>query len=169
MLNIDIKGLDQLGDALMKLPTEIAQKELTNALLAGGQVVADEMSAQAPRAADIGPRPKNDPHIADSIVVQAEKKVIGSAAEVYVGPNSAVGWRARFIELGTTAHAIIKKRKKVLSDGISIFGTKVQHPGERPKPFMRSSLAVSANDALKAIKEKLAEGIQRAAKRVKKT
>jgi len=168
MLTIDIKGLNQLSDALMKLPTEIAQKELTNALLAGGHVVGDEMEAQAPRSQDIGPRPKNDQHIADNIVVQAEGKVIGSAAEVVVGPSKAVSAKARWTELGTTAHAILKKHKKVLSDGTNIFGTKVYHPGERPRPFMRSSLAVSANAALDAIKKSLADGIQRAAKRVKK-
>lgn len=182
MLDIQIKGLDKLGEALQQLPIEIAQKELTNALKAGGNVVADEMEARAPREQDIGPRPKGYQHIADDIHVQAEKNVIGSAAEVYVGPGKDTDWKARWIEFGARAHVLVARRKKVLADQAAglIFGGKVAfvdgkrtgkavvHPGVHPRPFMRPALAAAAGDALKAIKDALADGIKRAAKRVKK-
>lgn len=47
---------------------------------------------------------------------------------------------ARHVEYGTKPHVIRIKNKKALSDGKTIFGTKVNHPGTRAQPFIRPSL-----------------------------
>jgi HK97 gp10 family phage protein len=169
MLDLEVKGGDELYASLRQLPIELQATELTQALKAAGVVLADEMSAEAPREADIGPRKNVEQHIADSIVVQVEKNPTGSAAEVYVGPSKSVAWRARFLELGTTVHAIIVKRKKVLASPDAIFGSKAQHPGIKPVPFMRRSLDTAGPDAIEAFRKSLAEGIARVAKKLNST
>jgi HK97 gp10 family phage protein len=172
-LSLNIEGLDQLQANLKALPIELQGPVLTDSLMPGAQIIADRMSELAPRGKDTGPREKNDQHLADSIAIQAEKKPIGSGAEVYVGPNKAVAWRARFNEFGTTVHEIINKRaamfgkaKKVLASPQAIFGSKVEHPGEKPQPFMRQALDEAGQEAVTAIKDALAVNIKTAAAKV---
>jgi HK97 gp10 family phage protein len=178
MVDIDLttSGLPDLQDNLKAFATEIQQKLLTNSLVAGAQEVKGEMQAQAPRSHNIGPRQKSDQHIADDIVIKIEKNPIDSAAEVYVGPGKSVSSKARWIELGVTAHAIVTRLtklmrkqgdtgKKILASSSQIFGTHVEHPGLSPRPFMRPALQASARKAITAMRDSLAAGISAAAKK----
>lgn len=47
---------------------------------------------------------------------------------------------AQHVEYGTIPHKIRVKNKKVLSDGKTIFGKEVNHPGTQAQPFIRPSL-----------------------------
>jgi HK97 gp10 family phage protein len=175
-LDLQVSGLDQLQQNLQAFSQEIKQKALNSMLVAGAQPIAAEMRAQAPRAHDIGPRQKNEKHLAESIVIKVEPKPIGSAAEVYVGPSKNVSSKARWAELGVTAHAIVAKltrrmmkmgvaAKKVLASSDQVFGTHVSHPGEQPRPFMRPALDVAGKEAVGAMKQSLIKSIAEAARR----
>jgi HK97 gp10 family phage protein len=175
-LNLNVQGLDQLEQNLKAFSADIQEKALNTALVEGARVIAAEMKAEAPRGHDIGPRAKTEQHVADSIVIKVEPKPIGSAAEVYVGPSKRVSSKARWLELGAAAHGIVarltrsmrkrgEKAKKVLASPDHIFGTHVQHPGIRPRPFMRPALDVSAKDAIEAIANSLKKSIAAAARR----
>lgn len=170
-VTLNVEGLDQLGKNLEALPAALAVKVLQDAMLAGGEVIAEKMEENAPRAHDIGPRQKGQQHIADDIQVQQEKKPIGSAAEVYVGPGKATAYRARWQEFGTASHAIRAKRAKMLADlaANEVFGSAVSHPGEPPRPFMRTALESAGGAAIEKIKETLAAGLADAAAKVNKT
>jgi HK97 gp10 family phage protein len=178
-LDLKVTGLDQLAQNLTAFTKEIQDRALNSALVAGAQVVAKEMAAQSPRSHDIGPRQKNDQHIADSIVIKTESKPVGSAAEVYVGPSKSVSSKARWMELGAAAHAIVAKltrqmmksgvaAKKVLASSSQVFGSHVEHPGVHPRPFMRPALDASAKDALDAMKQSLAQSMKDAIRRAAK-
>ena len=160
-VTVSVKGLDDLDKALSALPGELARHALGNALMSGGEVIAEEMRAEVPRAAS-----HDGFHLQDEIRVQQEKKPIDSAAEVYVGPSQRVAYRARWQEFGTTTHAIAIKRKKVLASTDSIFGRKVTHPGQSPRPFMRTALQAKGSQAIDAIAQTLREEIPKAAKKV---
>jgi HK97 gp10 family phage protein len=175
-LDLNVTGIPQLQQNLQQFGQEIQDKGLNDMLVAGAKVIATEMKVQAPRAHDIGPRKKNDKHIADSIVIKVEPKPIGSAAEVYVGPSKNVSYKARWQEFGVTAHAIVAKltrrmmkagiaAKKVLASSDQVFGTHVEHPGEQPRPFMRPALDASGKDAVEAMKQSLIKSIAAATKR----
>lgn len=43
----------------------------------------------------------------------------------------------KYVEFGTAPHEIRVRNKKALSDGKTIFGKKVNHPGTSPQPFIR--------------------------------
>jgi HK97 gp10 family phage protein len=60
-----------------------------------------------------------------------------SANDGKVGTNVEY---APHIEFGTKAHTISVKSAKVLSDGKSIFGKTVKHPGTSAQPFLRPAL-----------------------------
>lgn len=53
-----------------------------------------------------------------------------------------------YIEFGTPPHVIEIKNKKVLSDGKQFFGTKVNHPGTRPQPFIRTTFQTKMPDIM---------------------
>jgi HK97 gp10 family phage protein len=179
-LSLNVQGLDQLNRNLQALGPELAKKALVDALKAGALPIAQEMQDRAPREEDIGPRRKNDKHLADTITIAVEKNPVGSAAEVYVGPGKSKSYLARWIELGVAVHAIaIKltramrkagvKAKKVLADGEGdFFGTHINHPGFQPKPFMRPALDARAKDAIEAARVSLVEGVAAAARKVRK-
>ena len=66
------------------------------------------------------------------------------------------GYVARWVEYGTAAHTITAKDRKALSLGGVLFQS-VQHPGARPKPFMRLALDQRANAAVVAAAEYMKE------------
>ena len=55
---------------------------------------------------------------------------------------------APWLEYGTAAHKITAKGKGMFFGGLFVKG--VQHPGSRPKPFMRPALDGRAQDAVSA-------------------
>jgi HK97 gp10 family phage protein len=186
MVELDLKvtGLDQLAQNLQAFTSEIQEKALNKMLVAGAQVVKKEMEAQAPRGHEVGAQrtsqgQKSDQHIGDSIVIKVESKPIGSEAEVYVGPSKRVSSKARWMEFGATAHAIVARmtramrkfgdaKKKVLASSDQVFGTHIQHPGVNPKPFMRPALDAAGPDAVNAMKASLAKSIKDATRRAAK-
>lgn len=178
-LDLKVNGMDQLGQNLSAFTADIKKNALTKMLLAGAQPVADEIAAQAPREHDIGPRQKNDVHIADNIVIKVEPKPNGSDAEVYVGPGKRTSWKANWIEFGATAHAIVTrmtramrkagdKGKKVLASASQVFGTHVEHPGVHPKPFIRPALNAAGDKAIAAMKDSLANSVKTATRNASK-
>ncbi|HEY2361201.1 MAG TPA: HK97-gp10 family putative phage morphogenesis protein [Candidatus Angelobacter sp.] len=179
MIDLQLQGFDQLTQNLKAFANELQDTMLTNSLVAGAQEVKTEMQAQAPREKDVGPRQKGYQHIADNIVIKAEKNPNGSAAEVYVGPGKSTSYKARWIELGVTAHAIVArmtrqmrkqgiKSKKVLASADQIFGTHIEHPGLSPRPFMRPALQASAERAIAAMRDSLAKNLKAAIRKASK-
>jgi len=53
-----------------------------------------------------------------------------------IGSDSII---SKYIEFGTSPHKIRIKNAKVLSDGVDIFGTEVNHPGYKGNPALRRS------------------------------
>jgi len=67
----------------------------------------------------------------------AERVVDESKIEGAVYSSSGYGG---YIEVGTKPHIITVKNAKVLSDGTSIFGKTVHHPGTNPHPYLKPAL-----------------------------
>jgi len=69
-----------------------------------------------------------------------------------VGTNVEYG---KFLELGTKAHKIKIKTKKMLSDGVQAFGKVVNHPGFKPRPWMRLTNNLTRTKLAKIIGRKI--------------
>lgn len=76
----------------------------------------------------------------------------GGRVFAYLRARGKHAYVAKWVEFGTKAHRISAKDKGWLSFG-GLFAKSVQHPGARPKPFMRPALDAMAGRAVLAVAE----------------
>lgn len=62
---------------------------------------------------------------------------------------------APYVEFGTRPHVITIKNAKALSDGKTIFGVRVNHPGTKAQPFMRPAMDRNVTNASNIMKSEL--------------
>ena len=138
MSNVHIKGGAELNKFLQQLPAKIEQSVLRGALRAGANVVMAEAKANVP--VDSG-------QLRDGLKVSTSSRRGRVTAKVKATGKHA--FIAPWLEYGTAAHKITAKKGKGLFFG-GLFVKGVQHPGSRPKPFMRPALDGRAQDAVVA-------------------
>lgn len=128
---------------LQKRLNQIADKAQSNAirdkaLEAGGKVIQEKMD-------DLSPSTQH------KIAMSLEN------GEAEIGPEKDF-FTAHFFEFGTSPHTIkVGRRKKVLANGDTFFGKEVNHPGQRPTPFVEPAFHQSKGQA----QEKMAEVIRK--------
>ena len=138
MSNVHIKGGAELNKFLQQLPAKIEQSVLRGALRAGANIVLAEAKAIAP--ADSG-------EMRDGLKVSTSSRRGRVTAKVKAtGKHAHI---APWLEYGTAAHKITAKKGKGLFFG-GLFVKGVQHPGSRPKAFMRPAIDGRAQDAVSA-------------------
>jgi len=138
MSDIRVKGLADLNKFLQQLPAKVEQSVLRGALRAGANVVMAEAKANVP--VDSG-------QLRDGLKVSTSSRRGRVTAKVKATGKHA--FIAPWLEYGTAAHKITAKKGKGLFFG-GLFVKGVQHPGSRPKPFMRPALDGRAQDAVVA-------------------
>jgi len=139
--NVHVKGLSELQAFLTALPAKMEANIMRSALRQGANVVKDEAKAKAPVATGL---------LRDGLKVSTRsRRGVVTASVKATGKHAYI---ARWIEYGTAAHEIGTKDGGSLFFG-GIFAEKVQHPGSRPKPFMRPALEGKSQDALIAVGE----------------
>ena len=138
MSDIRVKGLADLNKFLQQLPAKVEQSVLRGALRAGANVVMAEAKANVP--VDSG-------QLRDGLKVSTNSRRGRVTAKVKAtGKHAHI---APWLEYGTAAHKITAKKGKGLFFG-GLFVKGVQHPGARPKPFLRPALDGRAQDAVVA-------------------
>ena len=80
-------------------------------------------------------------------VAPVKTGILKGTIEVTVTPDGlmiTMPEYGKFVEFGTAPHVIQARKKKSLKwkggDGKAIFAKRVNHPGTRPNPFIRSTL-----------------------------
>ena len=137
MSNVHIKGGAELNKFLQQLPVKIEQSVLRGALRAGANVVMAEAKANVPVESG---------QLRDGLKVSTSSRSGRVTAKVKAtGKHAHI---APWLEYGTAAHKITAKGKGMFFGGLFVKG--VQHPGSRPKPFMRPALDGRAQDAVSA-------------------
>ena len=137
MSNVHIKGGAELNKFLQQLPAKIEQSVLRGALRAGANVVMAEAKANVPVESG---------QLRDGLKVSTSSRRGRVTAKVKAtGKHAHI---APWLEYGTAAHKITAKGKGMFFGGLFVKG--VQHPGSRPKPFMRPALDGRAQDAVSA-------------------
>lgn len=157
MSEVHVTGLAELQKFLDELPAKMEKNIMRGALRAGMNVVkpiaqgsVHAVSGKLAAGLKVGTRVRRGTVIA-SLKATGEHRAI-----------------AHLVEHGTTAHTITAKNRKELSFG-GLFFQSVQHPGARPRPFMRPALDSESQRAVVAsgeyIKERLAtkEGLDTSA------
>lgn len=138
MANVEIRGLSELHQALQELPAKIERNVLRGGLRAGAQV----MEAEAKRLVPVAPptldgvkRGARAGELMRSIrITMRANRSGGVRAQLKAG--NKVAWYAHLVEFGTARHWIKPKSRKSLFIA-GLFKEVIDHPGARPKPFMR--------------------------------
>lgn len=141
---LTIAGGRELYDQLQQLPAKIERNVLRGGLRAGALVLKQEAARLAPVEAG-GPHPGA---LRDSVRVSVRAVRDKVLATVRAGNDTA--FYAHFVEFGTAAHEERPKGAKSLFFA-GINRTVVEHPGAKPKPFMRPALDAKAQSAIDAV------------------
>jgi len=140
MSEIHVKGLADLQRFLDQLTPKIEKNILRGALRAGAKVVLPDaqrrihnVSGELAKGLKIGTRTKGN-------TVYSSVKVKGR--------HAFVGY---FLEFTGAAPHLIKPRKAKSLFIAGLFGQVVDHPGFKPRPFMRPALDAQAQNAVVAV------------------
>lgn len=158
MSEVRVKGLRELNSFLQQFPAKLEASVLRSAMREGAKEIEEDAKARVP--ADTG-------RLRDSIRVTTRLKGGRVIAAITAGGRSGakkvmqgrrglrVGYElayyASWVEYGTAAHKILpRKPGGFLSIGGKLFVRGVEHPGAKPKPFMRPALQAKAQAAVLA-------------------
>lgn len=136
-----VKGLSELQAFLDQLPAKMEANIMRAALRAGAKVVQAEVQASAPVRTGL---------LKAGIKIGTNSRRGRVTAKINVSGKHA--FVANWVEYGTAAHFIKPKRAKSLFFA-GLMRDGVDHPGARPKPFMRPALDTKAQEALLAVGE----------------
>lgn len=141
MSEIHVKGMADLQKFLDQLPAKMEANVVRGALRAGMKLV--QADAKAGAAVSSG-------QLRDGLKISTRIK--GGRVYSRLVAKGKHGYLANWIEHGTVAHEIRPKNGKSLFLA-GIFSNLVNHPGARPRPFMRPALDARAQDAVVAAAE----------------
>lgn len=159
MAEFEIKGLAELHKTLQELPATIERNVLRGGLRAAGNVVRDEAKRLAP------PDQTGDLRKSIRVSMRVRSKAGWVNANVKAGDKKA--WYARLVELGTARHWIRPKSKKSLFFA-GLAREAVDHPGAKPKPFMRPAFDTKAQAAIEAMAEYIRQRLPKELKKAGK-
>ena len=147
MLDVKIKGLEQLQQALDDLPTKMEANILRAALRAGAVVIQQAAQSNVPTRTG---------RLRDTIRASAgiDKRVGRVTARVRAGgrktKRSEGAFYAHMVEFGTQPHDIKpRSRKSMVVAGL--LREIVHHPGAAARPFMRPAMDASHAAAAQAV------------------
>ena len=156
--SVQVQGLDQLAEALRALPQRVARNGLRAAVYAGAKVIRDEAKLHAPVATgNLGPNQPPPGTLKRSVIMKQIPELSGAQKQTFFvtvrhgkkyrkqgkkGNLSQDAWYWRFVEFGTVKMSA--------------------------QPFLRPAFDMRKNDALQAIKTRLAQRIEQAAQELKK-
>lgn len=140
MSMVQVKGLRELDAFLQAMPAKMEANVLRGALRAGAKPVLESARANAPVKTGT---------LREGLKITGRSRRGRVTASVKATGKHA--YLARWLEYGTAAHSITAKKGGWLFFGK--FAKSVQHPGIKPRPFMRPALDTRARDALLAVGE----------------
>lgn len=147
-----ILGGRALDDALKTLAPKIQKNIMRSALRAGANVIKKEAKQEVPVRSGA---------LRKSLKVSTKSK--NGTVTAVLKADSRVAPHAHLVEFGTRPHKIKPRNGEALRiDGHVV--SEIDHPGSRPKPFLRPSFDSKAPQAVVAVAEQIrkrltAEGI----------
>lgn len=158
MSEVHVKGLKELGEFLKTLEPKLRNNVMRAALRQGANVVKEVVLQNVPIAP---PNTENarlyGAHagsLRDSVRVGSRVRRDGKVvAYVRAGGKNDV-YYAHMVEYGTKRHKIGKIGRKLFIEGKWVRAP-VDHPGSRPRPFMRPAADSTAQTATVAVGNKI--------------
>lgn len=160
-------GYTQFNDTSKEVIREL-RKLSGRALRAGGKVAAQAIKDNTPAKTGklreaVGFRVKNESNGTPKLEIgfYTKKKAKEKGRAYFANPTwLEFGTKPHVITAGSRMHMLTKKKGR--SNGTIVFGSKVMHPGQAPKPFIKT--AVMNNIA--AIRQAQEKGLSELSKRI---
>lgn len=135
--SVEIRGLAELHKTLQELPAKIERNVLRGGLRAGAKVMEAEATRLCPEGLPTLDSVKRGARIGElkrsiRVTMRASKSTVRATLKA----GNKVAWYAHLVEFGTARHWIKPKNRKSLFVA-GLFKEVIDHPGARPKPFMR--------------------------------
>lgn len=149
MSDENIGGGAALDALLQTLPAKMETNVMRSALRAGAAVYLAEVKQNIP---------VQQGYLRQSARITTRKSRDGQvSASVKVGNHLA--FYAHMVEYGTRPHTIAPKRSAMQIGGQFVAGT-VEHPGARPRPFMRPAADAQFSAAVAAVQKKVRDRLR---------
>lgn len=133
------KGGAALQQLLDQLPAKLEQNVMRAALRQGMNVIKTEAQANAPEESGV---------LREGMKVSTRAK--GGVVRATLKTGGKHGYLAPWFEYGTKPHRIAGKKGSVLAFAAGTYRA-VEHPGMRPRPFMRPALDTKTAEAIQAV------------------
>lgn len=144
---VQIEGLDRVLAELARRQRNVGA-ELENALVAGGEVIADAARGNARSTAQ---------SVARGVRVVKRPQSRGKAL-VVVGSTSPL---AHLFEWGAAPHEITPENRRALRLADGWFARRVQHPGMAAHPWLRPAFDSQQRNAQARIRQKLQTALEK--------
>lgn len=179
---VGVRGLADLQRELDQLPAKIEANVMRGALRAGANVIADEARRRVPvgtgqlkESIRVSVRVLPGGKLVATVKAGGRFKVYSSGKAVkgadYKTSRAGGGvdyhapFYAHFVEFGTARHWIKPKNRKSLFVA-GLMREVVDHPGARPRPFMRPAFDGKARVAVEAMAEYIRKRLPKELKKV---
>ena len=139
-----VTGLAELQKFLDALPAKMEKNILRGAMRAGSKV----QLARAKELVPVETAGKHPGALRDSLRITTSAR--GGVVKATVKAGNKKAYYAHMVEFGTAAHFIKPKNKKSLFFA-GIAREVIDHPGAKPKPFMRPALDATVTAAVAAV------------------
>lgn len=145
-----IQGGRELDQLLQTLPGKMQKNINRTGLRAGAAVLLGEVKANIP--VDSGDL------LASARITSRAR---GADVSVSVKVGNRVAWYAHLVEFGTRPHEIRPREQGGALQFGGVTTRSVQHPGTRPRPFMRPAVDLKLPAAIEAITAKIRDRLTR--------
>lgn len=150
--NIELKGFREINTQLQSLPTKIAAKILAKGTLEGAKVVKKAAQSNVPKKAG---------KLRQSIKTRRIQTNSKLEIKYEVGlPPKTKGFYGRFLEWGTKGHTITIHKKKILKFN-DMYRKKVNHPGQRAKPWLKPAFLLTQPNVINKMREVLSSELSK--------
>jgi HK97 gp10 family phage protein len=155
---VHVKGLKELGEFLKTLEPKLRNNVMRAALRQGANVIKESVLQNVPVAP---PNTENarlygahTGSLRDSVRVGSRVRRDGKVVAYVRAGGKKDAYYAHMVEFGTRPHKIGKVGRMLWINGRWVYAP-VNHPGSRPRPFMRPAADSTAQTATVAVGNKI--------------
>ena len=149
--DVRVRGLRELEEALNTLPEKMERNVLMAGLAAGARVIRDAARVNAP---------KRTGKLAKSIRTSRASSKLAVMIKAGKRAKGGEAWYASIVHSGAKAHTILPKRKGGLLFFNGRFLRAIHHPGFTGVPFLENAASASADEAVRAMAQRIAQRLQ---------
>jgi HK97 gp10 family phage protein len=167
--SIEVTGVRETMDNLAALPAASQRRVLRPAITKAAQPVLKKSKELAPVGDGLTPDGRTRPHLKRTLKkTRAKTNKRNGSIVVVIGPEKNKAPHSHLVHDGTQSHKIVLRKPARLGRVVLPVGTKIQHPGAKPQPFMDDAGIAMRSTAQSILMSEIPKGIEKEAARLAK-